>query len=220
VDNVKRGVKSVMADQMKVVQDSIHEIIQQAVSSNATGTDKMETPQAKEQSPPSKAQDTKAQTHETPMDTQLRRLEARLDSIEREKASLEDMLSAREKEMKVKDRDQMLLKVASEAGARNPNQVLKLVADEVVEDAEKGFVFEVDGEYGKEFRSPEEYIPDWLESNPHFRKTQSSGSGSGGGSSASGGGQRFTQEQISDPAFYSENKTAIHEYLEKQAGRR
>lgn len=153
---------------------------------------------------------------ETPIDTKFNKLQARLEALENEKNSLVESLSKKEMEMKEKELEARIADVASKNNAISPAQVYRLIRENVIQDEEQGAVFEVQGQYGKEYKTPEEYIPEWLSQNKHFVKpVNKSGSGTSAGSEE-GGVFNFTQEQLRDPDFYVANRDKIRKEYEKR----
>lgn len=215
-DHVTRGVKAALGESMGSFKEDIAKMIQGGFQQNPEPQDSASSTQP-EEDPPPKDQD--SGTHETPMETQIRRLSARLDSMEKEKGELTSKLEEKEKLMSLKDRNSKILEIAAPL-SKKPDQVLSLVSPMVIEDAEKGWVVEVDGEYGKEFRPLDEFVPEWLEENPHFKKVASSGSGAGaGGQTGVGGLPKIDVSRLNDPAYYAENRDIIVKHLETRAGR-
>lgn len=154
---------------------------------------------------------------ETPVETQMKKLQARLEALENEKNSLVESLSEKEKAMKEKELESRISDIAAKNNAISPAQVFRLIRESVIEDEEQGAVFEVQGQYGKEYKTPEEYIPEWLSQNKHFVKPiNKSGSGSSVASSEEGGVINFTEAQLRDPEFYAKHRSEIHKEMERR----
>ncbi len=158
--------------------------------------------------------------NQTPVETQLRRLQAELQEERRGRQKLESNLADEKQTASVEKRNNSIRAIANKLGADDPNDVLMLVQDRLVEDEERGWVFEFDGEFGKEFAPPEEFLEQFLDKKPHLKKVRPrTGSGAGDGSepdvvgAETVDGRRISDDNLKDPEWYRENRAKIHKKM-------
>ncbi len=167
---------------------------------------------------------------ETSTETRLARLESETRSAQQRETELTSLLATERTARDVDTRDGHIKQLANEAGAVDAEEVLAIVGPMMRKDDQRGWLFEVDGEFGKEFRTPEEFIPQFMEQRAHLRRaaTARGGSGAGGGTGAGpGGGSQpgyvagvpLTRERLADHKFYSDNREEIHRVLQARAAR-
>jgi hypothetical protein len=158
--------------------------------------------------------------HETPTEVQMKKIMGAYEAQQKEMADLKAELEKEKNEALVASDhrffDDLFAKNGVPAELAKQARTLFLTEHEIVRDEEKGRVHEIKGEYGPEIVTPDDLIPKWLDSNPHFFGARKSGSGAGANS---GGNQRASRpldlsKLAENPDEYFKNRDKIHSQLE------
>ena len=157
-----------------------------------------------------------ASVHETDSDVRFKKLEAQLAKLTAKNEELEDLNKQKESAMEQDKLYRRIDAAANEHGA-NPailDQVRAVFNSKfpMLKDDEKGWLAEIDGEFGTEFKTPEELMPDFLSSNRHFIAASKEPSGAENPATGFRKGA-FSKDDFAKmtPEDYVKNQQAIHE---------